>query len=243
MRWLVSLCLGACLLPAQTAQELVARNLEARGGIDKIKAIRTLRMSGKAQSGPMTFLVTLIGMAPNLRRQEATIQGMSQIEVYDGGIGWKISPFEGRKDPELMGEDELRGFVEEADFYGPLVDYQTKDNRIEYLGKDTVDGDDAYRLKVTLANGDICYYYLDPDSYLEIRVERMHFIRGSVRESFSNYGSYKKVNGVYFPFSIDSGNPRNPEVSAKISIDKIEANVPVTPQDFKMPAVTSLPKE
>ena len=34
-----------------------------------------------------------------------------------------------------------------------------------------VDGDDALRLKVTLKNGDIIYYYLDPDTFLEIRKE------------------------------------------------------------------------
>jgi hypothetical protein len=117
------------------------------------------------------------------------------------------------------------------------VDYQKKDNRIEYLGHDTVDGDDVYRLKVTLANGDMLYYYLDPETYLEIRVEKVQFIRGSVRESFRNLGSYKLVAGVYFPFSIEAGSKQNPEDATKITIDTIEANIAVDLQEFKMPAV------
>lgn len=228
------------LVPAQTAEELVARNLQARGGAEKIKAIKTLRMTGKLQQGSFTAELSRTAMAPNLMRDAVTLQGMSQIQAYDGASGWQISPFEGRKDAELLGEDDLRELTEEADFYGPLVNYKTKDNRIEYLGHDTVDGDDAYRLKITLANGDIIYYYLDPDTYLEIRTEKLQFIRGSVRESFTNLGSYKLVAGVYFPFSMEAGNKQNPDSAAKVTIDKIEANVPVNALDFKMPAHTPI---
>jgi photosystem II stability/assembly factor-like uncharacterized protein len=193
------------LLSAQTAEELLAKNLQARGGAEKLKAIKTLRMSGRVQQGSFTAQFSQIAIAPNLMRQALTVQGMSLIQSYDGSTGWQINPFQGRKDAELMGEDDLRELTEEADFYGPLVEYKTKDNRIEYLGHDTVDGDDAYRVKVTLANGDILYYYFDPDTYLEIRTEKLQFIRSSVRETFVNLGSYKLVDGVYFPFSMEQG--------------------------------------
>jgi hypothetical protein len=225
------------LVAAQTAEELVAKNLQARGGLEKIKAIHSLRTTGKVQQGGgFTALISSTALAPNLRRETFTVQGMSDIQAYDGSTGWHISPFGGRKEPELLGEDELRGLTEEADFYGPMVDYQKKDNRIEYLGHDTVDGDDVYRLKVTLANGDLLYYYLDPETYLEIRVEKVQFIRGSVQETFRNLGSYKQVEGVYFPFSIEAGSKQNPEDASKITIDKIEANLAVNPQEFKLPA-------
>ena len=223
---------------SQTAAELVEKNLEARGGIEKIKAIKTLRMTARLQQGGFQLQVTRVAMAPNLVRDAYTIQGMSQIIAYDGSQGWQISPFQGRKDPELLGEEQKRDLMEDADFYGPLVDYATKDNRIEYMGHDTVDGDDAYRLKVTLANGDIIYYFLDPDTYLEIRTEKMEFVRGAVHQSATNLGSYKKVNGVYFPFSMEQGGIFGDSSNmAKITVDKIEANIPVDPAQFKMPVV------
>lgn len=164
--------------------------------------------------------------------------GMTGTTAYDGASGWRIMPFGGRKDPELMGEDDLRGLREEADFDGPLVDYKAKGNTIEYLGHDTVDGDDAYRLKVTLKNGDIIYYYLDPETFLEIRTEKLEYIHGSVRETFSDMGSYKLVNGVYFPFAMESGSGRNSNETGKITIDKIEANPSLDPAEFKMPATS-----
>jgi hypothetical protein len=233
-------------LSAQTAEELVAKNLAARGGMEKFKAIKTLRMTGRLQLGGFSAQVVTVAKAPNLLRQSVTLQGMSQIEAVDGSTGWKISPFEGRKDPERMGEDELRPLRDDADFYGPLVDYKTKDNKIEYLGHDTVDGDDVYRLKITLANGDIVYYYLDPDTYLEIRVEKLVFVRGAVQDTVTDMGSYKLVNGVYFPFSLESGDKQqDPGQRAKIQVEQYEANIPVDDSLFQMPATkpAASPKE
>ena len=225
----------AALASAQTAEELVARNTQAKGGIEKIKAIKTLRMTGRLQQGGFTATVAQEAKTPDLVRLSFTIQNMTQIQAYDGTTGWQISPFEGRRDPERLGEDDLRDLVEQADFYGPLVDYQAKGNRIESLGTTTVDGDEAVRLKVTLKNGDVFYYDLDPDTWLEIQVERQQFIRGSVRESVTELGSYNLVNGVYFPFSIRSGPKRNPNARSSITFEKIEANVDIPDTEFKMP--------
>lgn len=219
---------------AQTAEELVAKNMQAKGGLEKIKAIKTLRKSGRLQQGAFTATLGVEEKAPNLLRQNLTIQNMTQIVAYDGSTGWQLSPFQGRKDPELLGEDELRAVVEQADFYGPLIDAREKGNTVDYLGRVSVDGDDAYRLKVTLKNGDIYYFDLDPDTYLEIRIEVQQFIRGSVRERVTELGAYKVVNGVYFPFSVDSGPKRNPGQRARVTFDAIEANVEIPDTDFKM---------
>lgn len=229
----------AALLPAQTAEELVSKNLAARGGLEKLRALHSLRMTGKMRQGSFTVQVGLDRLAPNSIRQEFTIMGMTGMAAYDGATGWRMMPFGGRKDPEMLGEDDLRALQDEGDFYGHLVDYKEKGNTVEYMGHDTVDGDDAYRLKVTLKNGDIIYYYLDPETSLEIRTETLQFIHGSVRESFSELGSYKLVNGVYFPFAMEAGNPRSPGETSKITIDKIEPNVAIDPAEFKMPASPS----
>ena len=220
---------------AQSADELVARNIQAKGGLEKIKAIQTLRMKGRLNQGSFTAVVGQELKRPAMLRTTFTVQGMTAIQAYDGQGGWQISPFEGRKDPELLGEDDLRDLVEDADMDGPLIDYKEKGHTVEYLGRDTVDGDDVYRLKCTLKNGDIVYYYLDPDSSLEIRTERQQFIRGAVRERQTDLGSYKPVAGVMLPYSIESGPKNNPSVRAKVTIESIEANVTIDDAAFKMP--------
>jgi len=229
-------CLVSVSVWAQTAEELVAKNLQAKGGIEKMKAIKSVRMTGQFEASGFKATVGQESKRPEMVRETFTVQGMTQIQAYDGSIGWQISPFGGRRDPEMLGEDDLRDLAETADFDGPLVDAQAKGNKIEYMGHDQVDGDDAYKLKVTLKNGDVFYYYLDPDTYIEIQIEKQQFIRGSVRESVTLLGSYKPVNGVMYPFSLESGPKNNPDQRGKITINKIEANVPIDDGVFKMPA-------
>jgi hypothetical protein len=229
------LCLSLFGYP-QTAEELVSKNIQAKGGIDKIKAIKSLRMTAKfIGGGGFTANIGQESLRPNLVRETFSLQGMTAVTAYDGTTGWQIQPFEGHKDPQLLGEDELRGLVLDADFDGPLVDYKEKGNTAEYLGHDVVDGDDALRLKVTLKNGDILYYYLDPDTFLEIRRDKQEFIRGSIHESVMEMGSYKPVAGVMYPFSLSQGSKANPSAQT-INVEKIEANVSLPESDFALPA-------
>jgi hypothetical protein len=231
-----ALCLSL-LSAAQTADELVAKNIEAKGGMDKIAAVKTMRMTGKALlPGGFVGAVSQENARPNLVRETFSLQGMTAVQAYDGSSGWQIQPFGGRKDPQLMGEDDLRDLLIDSDFDGPMVNYKEKGNTIEYLGHDVVDGDDALRLKVTLKNGDILYYYLDPDTYLEIRREVQEFIRGSVKESASEMGSYKPVAGVMYPFSIAMGPKNDPTQWQTTSVEKIEVNVTLNNSEFAVPA-------
>lgn len=233
---LIAVCCCGVFSSSQTADELIAKNIEARGGIEKMKAIKTLRITGKFEGGGgFTASVGQENERPNLIRQTFVLQGMTAVQAYDGTTGWQIQPFGGKKDPELMGEDDLRDLLLDAEFDGPLVDYKEKGSTVEFLGHDVVDGDDALRLKVTLKNGDIIYDYLDPDTFIEIRREIQQFIRGSVRDRVVGLGSYKPVNGVMFPFSLSSG-PKNHPDAQTTTVQKIEANLTIDPADFALPA-------
>jgi len=220
----------------QTAEELVNKNIQAKGGIEKIKAIKSVRITGKLNGGGGFTAATMQeNQRPNLVRETFSLQGMTAITAYDGATGWQIQPFGGHKDPEFMGEDDLKDLLLDADFDGPLVDYKEKGNTVEFLGHDVVDGDDALRLQVTLKDGDIIYYYLDPDTYLEIRKEVQEFIRGSVRESVMEMGSYKPVAGVMYPFSISQGSKANPAAQTT-TVEKIDVNLSIDKTDFAVPA-------
>src|SRR4029077_15354041 len=146
------------------------------------------------------------------------------VQAYDGSAGWQIQPFSGKKDPQLMGDDDMRDLLIGSAFDGPLEKYKETRNVGEFLGHDTVDGDDALRLKVTLKNGDIIYYYLDPDTYLEIRKEIQQTIRGAVRTRIVDLGSYKPVAGVMYPYSIAVGSKSSPGTQV-YTAQKVEANV------------------
>src|SRR6202162_4556709 len=233
---LVAVSCLSVLAYAQSAEELVNKNIQAKGGIEKIKAIKSIRLTGKLNGGGGFTAATLQeNERPNLVRETFSLQGMTAVTAYDGTTGWQIQPFGGHKDPEFMGEDDLKDLLLDADFDGPLVDFKEKGNTVEFLGHDVVDGDDALRLKVTLKDGDIVYYYLDPDTFLEIRKEVQEFVRGSVRESVTEMGSYKPVAGVMYPYSISQG-PKNHPDAQTTTVRTMEVNVNINPADFAVPA-------
>jgi hypothetical protein len=232
----LAFCCVTAFTCAQTADDLVSKNVEAKGGLEKHRAVKSIRQSGKFDlGGGFIAKVSQDNQRPNLVREEFSVQGMTAVQAFDGSTGWQIQPFQGHKDPELMGEDDLRDMQLDSDFDGALVDYKDKGNTVEFLGHDVVDGDDALRLKCTLKNGDVIYYYLDPDTYLEIRKEIQQTIRGAVRERVVDLGSYKPVNGVMYPFSIATGSKANPGAQT-LTVEKVEVNIPMDNALFAVPA-------
>ena len=149
-------------------------------------------------------------------------------------------PFMGKKDPELMSADEAKDIQEMADIDGPLVDYKNKGNQVELLGKDKLEGTDVYKLKVTLKNGDVLTMYIDTDSFLEIKEETKRTVRGSEQNVEESIGDYKEVNGIIFPFATESGI-KGSQQKQKLTITKIELNVPADDSIFKMPAAAPAP--
>lgn len=225
---------------APTVTELVAKNVEAKGGAEALKSLQSVKVTGKmlVNEGQFEFAYSQTKKRPGEVRTEATVQGLTMVQAYDGKEGWKISPFGGRKDPEKMSGDDAKSLVEDAEVDGPLVDWQAKGSTIDYLGTEDVDGTQAHKLKVTRKNGDVSYVYLDPDHFLEIRVLTQRVERGAQVEVETDIGDYEKVGGVFVPFSIESGQKGSSD-KQKIIIEKAEANVPIDDAMFRFPETAS----
>src|SRR5438045_2156777 len=251
LRFLISFLIAAALASAAlaqeksqtTADELVAKNIEAKGGATALQNLQTLRLTGKmlVQEGQIELAYLKIEKRPDQVRTEASLQGMTQIEAYDDKEGWKVSPFFGRKDPERMSADDVKALIEDSEIDGPLVDWKTKGSTIEYLGREDVDGTAAHKLKVVRKNGDVSFVYLDPDHFLEIRVVTGRIRHGAYEEVETDLGDYEKVGGVFVPTSIEAGPKGAPDKQRTI-IDKVEANVPVDDAIFHFPGQISLPQ-
>jgi hypothetical protein len=226
--------------PQLTVDELVAKNVEAKGGADAWRALQSLRLTGKllVNGGQIELAFVETMKRPGEIRSEASLQGMTGIEAYDGKEGWKVSPFQGRKDPEKMSADDAKSLIETADMDGPLVDYKNKGNTVEYLGTEDVDGTAAHKLKVTRKNGDVTYIYLDPDHFLEIRNISQRIEHGAQIEVEEDVGDYEKIAGVFIPFSVESG-PKGSTDKQKTVVEKAEPNVVVDDSIFHFPATSS----
>src|SRR6266704_1029480 len=111
---------------AETVDEIIVQNIQARGGLEKLKAIRTLRTTVKFSDGSFRAEFRQENKRPGKVREEFIVQSMAQIQAYDGKTGWQISPFSGRKDPDLMSQDDMKSLIMDGDMDGPLVDYKEK---------------------------------------------------------------------------------------------------------------------
>jgi photosystem II stability/assembly factor-like uncharacterized protein len=222
-------------LSAQTADEIINKYLQTVGGLDRIQAVKSLRRTGKfTGGGGFEAPILELNKRPNLVRQEFTIQGFTGVNGYEGKNGWKFEPFGGKKDIESLSEEELKSIIEDSDFDGPLVNYQQKGNKVEYVGMEPVEGSDTYKLKVTLANGDVRYYYMDADYYVPIKIDTKRMIRGAEREYETILGDYKQVNGWYLPHSVQSG-PKGSQFKGTTLYETIEANVELPDALFNKP--------
>jgi hypothetical protein len=221
--------------PTPSVDEIISRHLKTIGGMEKIQAVNSLRRTGKfIGGGGFEAVVAQENKRDNLVRNEFSLQGMTGINAYDGKTGWKIEPWNGKKDAEALGEEEMRSILEDADFDGPLVNYKQKGVKIEFAGMDRFEGTDTFKLKITRPNGDVYIYYLDTDYYVPIKIDTKRLVRGAEREYETALGDYKEVNGWFLPFSFES-NAKGSQDKSKVVYEKIEANVPLDESRFRKP--------
>jgi hypothetical protein len=224
---------------AVTADEIVARNVEARGGAAALASLKSIRRTGRLVLPGRSLLITLsdVRERPGRIRQEATYQGLTQIQAWGGEKGWQVQPFEGRKEPSMMSEDDVKPFRNAADLDGPFVNAKAKGHSLEYLGTEDVDGTLAHKLRVRLKWGGEVTVWIDPDTWMVIRDLQTLTVRGAEQQVETDYGDYEKVGGVFVPMSEERGPRSSPPASREKSIyDKAEANVAVAEDAFAFPA-------
>jgi len=237
-RLLMLLAVGLLLAPvsrAQTVDEVLAKHFEAMGGLDKLKALKSVRITGTMALGPgMDAPFTIERKRPGKRRLEFQVQGMTGVQAFDGDKAWSVMPFMGKKDPEAASDEDSKAAREDADFDGPLVDYKTKGHTVELAGKEPVEGADAYKIKITKKNGDVEYWYLDAETYLLVKQEGKVKRRGTEVEGEGTFSDYKDVDGYMMAYTMEQGVKGSPQ-KQRLSFSKIELNVPLDDARFAMP--------
>ncbi len=227
-----------------TADEIIAHNVAARGGAERLKALTNLRRSGHLVIPGLNIEVGYVQVQTRAGdyRAEVTLQGLTQINAYDGHEAWRVSPFQGRKDPARMSADEAKGLALSADIAGPFVDYKAKGHSVEVLGSEDIDGTPAYKLRVHLKWGDEAIFWFDPDTWMVIRELDKQMLRGAEDFTETDYGEYEQVAGVYLPMTLEQGD-KDSDASRKqkIVFEHAEANVTLAPGYFTFP--DSLPKK
>jgi len=235
-------CLFPLPMAAQTADEIVKKALDARGGINKIKAVESERISGKVSfSHGLEGTIVLELKRSHKLHSEIIVEGQKILRVYDGkSAGWTVNPFEENKDVQAMSAEELKGMPDEADLDGPLVDYKTKGTQIELVGKEDLDSKPVYRLKLTNKNGDVRSYLIDASTFLTAKWEGIRKIGDRELPWGCALSDYREIEGLKYPFKIDQGSPGT-DFQQTLTIEKIEIDPKMDESHFNKPASPQTP--
>jgi len=227
--------LASCSSPSPV-DEVVASNLAARGGTERIQALRSIRETGTATaSGGRVARVVREIKRPGLFRLEFSAQGTTSVFANDGETGWQVAPLQGVFEPQVVPpEADPAGGVDQRDIEGPLVNWREKGHLVELVGRETLPGGEAFKLELTLKGGAIRYDYIDVASHLLVRSDVTRIIRGRPVELQNTFSDFREVGGLVFPHLIETRAKDRPDV-VRIEIETIELDPDLDDALFRLP--------
>lgn len=217
---------------AQSVDDVINKYIEARGGKDKLNAIQSLYMEGTRQMMGTDVLVKVTTVQGKLFRTDFEVGGTTGYTIVTPAAGWSFIPMQSPK-VEPLPADRLKSMQGQLDILGPLIDFAAKGSKGEMDGKETIDGKEAYKIKVTLSTGNEMTFYIDTKTYLLIQSRQMAPARGNAapQEIITNYNDYKLFDGVMFPQTI--ANPAAGVMSGSTTFDTIVINKTIDESQYK----------
>lgn len=218
-----------------SVDDVVARHLAARGGLERIESVQSLRLTGRATAGPahQARVVREI-QRPGRIRTEFTLQGVTAVRACEGESCWQVAPLQGQIDPETMSPEAAREAREPADIDGPLVHWRDKGHQVSLVGRESLNGRDVYRLETNLADGSVRHDLVDAESHLLVRSETERLVGGRVRKAALTFGDHRAVDGLVFAHSIEITAEGAPNTVVVI-LDKVEIDPSLDAARFPLP--------
>ena len=213
---------------AQTVDEIIAKNIAAKGGETRLRAVQTLRQSGSINIQGQTAQLTVVAKRPNLSRQDITIMGTAITMAFDGAKAWMLNPMVG-PDPIEMPAEQAEMIKDQADIDGPLLDYKSKGSTVELVGLEDANGKKAFHLRVSRKGLPPTEIFIDSTMYLDVKSVTAVPGSGTMEVTF---GDYRSVDGMMVPFSIKSSAAGM--TISELKLDKVEFNVTLPADAFKI---------
>jgi outer membrane lipoprotein-sorting protein len=234
----LGLLLTPALAPGQTIEDVVARYLKARGGLERLHAVQSVRATGRLTLGDVTAPFVLELKRPAKMRTEFTVEGHTGVRAFDGKTAWAILPLPGES-AHPMRPDEADEARAQADVdLSPLVDSERKGYTVSLAGREELTAGEAWKVLVRDRDGRSRTLFLDARTYLVVRAEETRPLEGKDVLFVSEIGDYRAVDGLVFPHRIVTGPKGQPDDWQRVEFDKIEVNPVLDDSRFAMPKTT-----
>lgn len=223
----------AVAIQAQDVDAILAKYFQNTGGVEKWKALKSTKMEGVASMQGLDIPGTMYGKAPNLMRQEFSLQGKKIVQAYDGTTAWMINPMAGSEEAQKL-PAEMAEEMTAQKFESELIDYKKKGHTVALEGKETIDGTETHKIKLTKKEGDVEYYFFDTEANVPIMM-RTAVKSGPGKGQFTEtyMSDYQEVEGLMFPFFIES--KVGGQTFQKITIKTVKLNEPLEDTFFAYP--------
>ncbi len=224
---------GADAGQAATVDDVIAKNLAARGGAEKLRSLNSVKITGIVTAQGMELPMTSWAMRPNRIRRETKFQEQNIVVAFDGTTVWGINPMMGSTTPQPITGPQADLTKDEASFDPLFLNYKERGHAIELVGTETVEGTQAHHLKVTKKNGTVEHHYLNASTGLEIRSVSTLEQGGMKAEITTDLSDYQSVDGMQVAFSMKQS--MNGNLVVQVKLQKVEFNVPIEEELFRMP--------
>jgi outer membrane lipoprotein-sorting protein len=224
--------LFSAFVHAQTADEIIAKHIEAIGGKEKLAAINSVRMENTMHVMDNDAPSTVVVLNGKGYRSESEFNGQKMVQVYTDKSGWAINPFAGSSDPQAMPDDQYKAGLGQL-YIVPLLNYGARGDKAELLGQEKIGAVNAYKIKLTNKDNLVTTYYIDPSTYNILQSSRTAEMMGQQMNVTAIYSDYKKSEyGWVMPqtMAISFGD----QFSMTAKLNKVEVNVPVDATIFEM---------
>ena len=219
MLFLAGALLAGTAVKAQTVEEIVKKHNDAVGGLDAWKKVTSIKYVGSVNANGQEIGVVKTIVAGKGSRSDIEVMGMKGFAIITPTAGWSFFPFgNGQTKPEPMTADDLKQSQDELDIMDELMTYTDKGAKIEYIGKDDVDGTECLKLKHTDKDAQVTTMYLDPTTYYIIRQVQKIKANGQEMDNTTTLGNFQKLpEGIVVPMSMSTGQ-------GDVKITKVEVN-------------------
>lgn len=220
--------ISAFSMQAQTADEIVNKNIEAMGGAAKLASLTSVKMSGNMSAQGNDFPITMTKVHMKGMRVDLDIMGTSNYQIITPEKAVMFFPIQQMTEPKDLGPDVVKNGASQLDIQGPLFNYKEKGSTLELVGTEKVDNADAYHLKLTRKEGRVVHYYIDKATSRVVKTSsKTKGPDGEEIDAETTFSDYKQnADGYWFAFSTST-------MQGPISFDKIETNVKVDDNIFK----------
>jgi outer membrane lipoprotein-sorting protein len=215
---------------AQTADELVAKNIQAKGGMDRLRAVQSIKQVGRVDIQGIEGKQILYAKRPNMLRQEINLKGQVVIMAFDGKSPWMINPLLGAVAPIAMSGPPADMIRDQSSFDGPLIDYKDKGSILELMGLESLGTRKVHHLRLTDKNRQVQHVYLDAETFLETKLTTQNELGQTFEQELSDF---RDVEGIKIPFSIRT--LANGIQQGQITVESVEFNLKIDDGIFKMP--------